>query len=60
MTGYWVSVVTEDWKFRMVTPRKGNFGGVPLNAEGAASPIDGIHPKTRLDHCPARTTVPLP
>ena len=34
MTGYWVSVVTEDWKFRMVTPRKGNFGGVPLNAEG--------------------------
>ena len=34
MTGYWVSVVTEDWKFRMVMPKKGNFGGVPLNAEG--------------------------
>ncbi len=34
MTGYWVSVVTEDWKFRMVTPKKGNFGGVPLNTEG--------------------------
>ena len=34
MTGYWVSLVTEDWKFRMVTAKKGNFAGVPLNAEG--------------------------
>lgn len=34
ITGYWVSVVTEDWKFRMVTPPKGNYAGVPLNAEG--------------------------
>jgi len=34
LTGYWVSVVTEDWRFRMVTPPKGNYGGVPLTAEG--------------------------
>jgi hypothetical protein len=34
MTGYWVSVVTEDWRFRMVTPPRGNYSGVPLNAEG--------------------------
>ncbi|MBV8728270.1 MAG: hypothetical protein JO336_00535 [Acidobacteriia bacterium] len=34
LTGYWVSVVTEDWRYRMVTPPKGAFGGVPLNAEG--------------------------
>jgi hypothetical protein len=34
MTGYWVSVVTEDWRFRMVTPPKGNYSGVPLNATG--------------------------
>jgi hypothetical protein len=34
MTGYWVAVVTEDWKFRMVTPPKGNYAGVPLNAAG--------------------------
>lgn len=33
-TGYWVAVVTEDWRFRMVTPDKGDFAGVPLNAEG--------------------------
>ena len=23
LTGYWVSVVTEDWRYRMVTPPKG-------------------------------------
>ncbi len=34
MTGNWVSVVTEDWRFRMVTPPKGNYSGVPLNAAG--------------------------
>lgn len=32
-TGYWVSVVTEDWRWRMVTPIKGDFAGIPLNAE---------------------------
>ena len=32
MSGYWVSVVTEDWKFRMVTPNKGEYGGIPLSA----------------------------
>jgi len=31
LTGYWVSVVTEDWRWRMVTPIKGDFAGVPLN-----------------------------
>ena len=33
-TGYWVSVVSEDWRWRMVTPPKGDFSSVPLNAEG--------------------------
>jgi hypothetical protein len=32
LTGYWVSVVTEDWRWRMVTPAKGDYAGVPLNA----------------------------
>src|SRR4029453_6217126 len=35
LTGYWVSAITEDWRYRMVTPPKGDFPGVPLNAEGA-------------------------
>src|SRR5213596_2047978 len=34
LTGYWVSIVTEDWRFRMVTPPKGDFASVPLNPEG--------------------------
>ena len=34
LTGYWVSVVTEDWKFRMVTPNTGELGALPLNPEG--------------------------
>jgi hypothetical protein len=33
-TGQWVSVVTEDWRWRMVVPRKGDYSSVPLNAEG--------------------------
>ena len=33
LTGYWVSVVTGDWRFRMVTPLKGDFTSLPLNAE---------------------------
>jgi len=32
-TGYWVSVVTEDWRWRMMTPAKGDYASVPLNAE---------------------------
>ncbi len=33
-TGYWVSVLFEDWKLRMVTPAKGVYDTLPLNAEG--------------------------
>ena len=34
VTGYWVSVIMEDWKFRMVTPKKGVYDTLTLNAEG--------------------------
>jgi hypothetical protein len=34
LTGYWVSVVTEDWRYRMVTPAKGDYASVPLNPQG--------------------------
>src|SRR5579872_6791191 len=34
LTGYWVSLITEDWRFRMVTPAKGDYASVPLNPEG--------------------------
>ena len=34
VTGYWVSLVTEDWRYRMVTPAKGDYDGIPLNGAG--------------------------
>jgi hypothetical protein len=34
LTGYWVAVISEDWELRMVTPPKGQFTSLPLNAEG--------------------------
>ena len=30
LSGYWVSVVTEDWRYRMVTPARGDYQGVPM------------------------------
>jgi hypothetical protein len=34
LTGNWVSVVTEDWRWRMLVPKKGDYASVPLSAEG--------------------------
>jgi hypothetical protein len=34
LTGYWVAYVTEDWRWRMVTPLKGDAASIPTNAEG--------------------------
>jgi hypothetical protein len=34
LTGYWVSVVTELWRYRMVVPDKNDYQFVPLNPEG--------------------------
>ena len=31
LTGYWVSLVTEDWRWRMVTPLKGDSASIPVN-----------------------------
>lgn len=36
LTGQWVSIVTEDWRFRMVTPPKNDYPGLPLNAVARA------------------------
>ena len=34
LTGYWVSLITDDWRYRMVTPPRGNVDFLPVNAEG--------------------------
>jgi len=33
LTGYWVSVITEDWRWRMVTPPKGDYASLPINMD---------------------------
>ncbi len=33
LTGYWVAVIIQDWRWRMVTPAKGDYAGVPINAK---------------------------
>ena len=37
LTGYWVSYVTENWRYRMVTPAKGEYRRIPVSP--AAVPI---------------------
>ena len=34
IAGYWVSLVTDDWRYRMLTPPKGNVDYLPITAEG--------------------------
>jgi hypothetical protein len=34
LAGQWVAIVNEDWRWRMVTPPKGDIASVPLNDEG--------------------------
>ena len=34
LTGYWTTVITEDWRWRMVTPPKSDYVSLPLNDEG--------------------------
>jgi hypothetical protein len=35
LTGYWVAIVTQDWRWRMVTPRKGDYQGIPITPAAA-------------------------
>jgi hypothetical protein len=34
ITGYWVSLVTEDWRYRQFTPAKGDYVSIPINPAG--------------------------
>ena len=34
LTGYWVAQITEDWRWRMITPPKGDYTSVPLTPAG--------------------------
>ena len=52
LTGYWVSVVNEDWRYRMVTPAKGDYKGVPITS---AATRRSPKPVRRCSRLPARS-----
>jgi hypothetical protein len=53
LTGYWVAFVTEDWRFRMVTPRKGDYQPVPITPEArkVADAWDPVADKAAGNEC---------
>src|SRR5215469_11830143 len=53
LTGYWASAVPEDSRFRMFTPPKGDFAGIPLNVDGTklAKEWDAAKDETSGQQC---------
>jgi hypothetical protein len=53
LTGYWVAQVTGDWRFRMVTPPKGDLTAMPLNPAGrtAANAWDPAKDEAAGEQC---------
>ena len=65
LTGNWVSLVTQDWRWRMVTPAKGDYQGVPVTPEArkAADAWDPAKDEAAGEQCrsygaPALMSVP--
>jgi len=52
LTGNWTTVITEDWRWRMFTPPKGDYVSLPLNEEGIQV-ADMWEPTTDGDNCKA-------
>ena len=55
LTGYWVSLVTDDWRYRMLTPPKGNVDYLPVSAEArrAANDWDPTKDEANGEQCRA-------
>jgi hypothetical protein len=53
ITGNWVSLVSDDWVYRMITPAKGDYQYVPLNPEGrrVADTWDPARDKAAGEEC---------
>lgn len=49
LTGYWVSVITEDWRYRMLTPPLGEVAGIPVNQEGLRAAKEWQYEKAVAD-----------
>jgi len=44
ITGYWVALITEDWRWRMLLPAKGDYQSVPITP-AAKTAADAFDPK---------------
>ena len=49
LTGQWVAVITEDWRWRMVTPPVGDAASIPLNAQGRAATMAWDYDRDRRE-----------
>lgn len=55
LTGQWVSLITEDWRYRQFTPARGDYGGWPLlpPARALAESWDPARDEARGEQCKA-------
>jgi hypothetical protein len=53
LTGYWVSLITEEWRWRMVTPPKGDYASIPITnaAKVAADQWDPAKDEAAGEQC---------
>jgi hypothetical protein len=55
VTGQWVSIISEDWRYRIAAPPKGDYTGIPLNgaARRVADAWDPARDEAAGDQCKA-------
>jgi hypothetical protein len=55
LTGQWVAIISEDWRWRMITPPKGDIVSIPLNLQGqqAAEAWDPAKDEAAGEQCKA-------
>ena len=54
-TGYWVAIISEDWRWRMVTPARGDFPSIPMTlaAQQVAEAWDPAADEAAGEQCKA-------
>jgi len=55
LTGQWVAIISEDWRWRMITPARGDIVSIPLNLQGqqAAEAWDHTQDEAAGEQCKA-------
>ena len=55
MTGYWVAIISEDWRWRMITPSRGDLPSIPINlaAQKIAEAWDPARDEAAGEQCKA-------